>query len=162
MGRNQDILAWNRLGHTLTAPHLDVSAPCDARTRPNKLELIFLDPASRVFYREREHEARLAAASLRYLAAWDPEDRGLASLIGELSMASSDFAALWAEHPVELCTSGTKRYQHPSVGRIDLQFEVLHAPENDGQRILMHTAEPGSPHEDALRLLASQTVTSTD
>ncbi|GAB3308319.1 helix-turn-helix domain-containing protein [Epidermidibacterium keratini] len=159
MGRNQDILAWNRLGHALTAPHLDVAAPCDATSRPNKLQLIFTDPTSRTFYREWEHEARLAVASLRYLAAQFPDDRALAAIIGELSMASSDFAALWADHPVELCASGTKRYQHPDVGRIDLQFEVLHPPENDGQRILVHTAEPGSPHEDSLRLLASQTLT---
>lgn len=161
MGRNQDILAWNRLGQALLAPHIELAAPADPATRPNKVEMIFLDAASRTFYREWEHEARLAAASLRYITAQFPDDRGLATLVGELSMASSDFATLWAEHPVELCTTGLKRYQHPVVGRIDLQFEVLHPPENDGQRILVHTAEPGSPHEDALRLLASQTVSPT-
>jgi len=41
---------------------------------------------------------------------------------------------------------------HPVVGRIDLICEVLVIPERD-QRVVLYTAEPASPSENALRLL---------
>ncbi|RLV48678.1 XRE family transcriptional regulator [Nocardioides mangrovicus] len=154
----QDIVAWNRLGHAVVAPHLDADAPAGP-TPPNKVALLFTDPASRVLHREWEYEATLAVASLQFLSATRAEDPALARLIGELSLASTDFARLWAEHPVQLCTHGLKRYHHPDVGRLDLRFEVLHLPEEDGHRLLLQHAVPGSPDDDALRLLASRTVT---
>lgn len=159
MARNQDILAWNRLGHALLAPHLDFHAPTDPASRPNKVGLIFLDPSSRTLFREWEYEASLAVASLRFVSGRFTDDTTLLAKIGELSTASDDFARLWAEHPVTLCVSGIKRLHHPLVGNLDLDFEVLHAPEDDGSRLLMHTARPGSRDADALALLASQTLT---
>jgi hypothetical protein len=41
---------------------------------------------------------------------------------------------------------------HPQVGRIDVICEVLVVPERD-QRVVLYTAEPGSPSDQALRLL---------
>ncbi|WP_242676697.1 hypothetical protein [Rhodococcus sp. ABRD24] len=49
--------------------------------------------------------------------------------------------------------SGVKQFRHPEVGNFDLSFEVLHLPEANGQRIMTHMAEPGSPAEAALALL---------
>ncbi len=154
----QDIVAWNRLGHAVLADHLDPGAPYGA-TPPNKVELLFTDERARLLHREWEHEACLAVASLRYVSATFADDPRLARLVGRLSLASTDFARLWAEHPVQLCSSGTKRFNHPQVGRLDLQYEVMHLPQDDGSRVLMMHALPGSPDDDALRLLASSTVT---
>ena len=42
---------------------------------------------------------------------------------------------------------------HPEVGDLDLRFEVLHLPDDSGQRLLTHTAAPGS--EAGFRLLAA-------
>ena len=159
MARNQDILAWNRLGHALIAPHLDFHAPNDPATRPTKVALIFLDPQTRTLFREWEYEASLAVASLRFVSGRFTDDTVLMARIGELTTASDDFARLWAEHPVTLCVSGIKRMHHPVVGHLDLDFEVLHAPEDDGSRLLMHTARPGSRDADGLALLASRSVT---
>ncbi|EFG46829.1 hypothetical protein HMPREF0183_1828 [Brevibacterium mcbrellneri ATCC 49030] len=53
------------------------------------------------------------------------------------------------------CTSGTKRLRHPEAGDIELDYEVLHLPEGNGQRPLTHTAERGSTSFAALRLLLS-------
>lgn len=39
------------------------------------------------------------------------------------------------------------------VGDLDLHYEALHLPDSNGQRLLTHTAAPGSPSADALRLL---------
>lgn len=154
----QDIVGWNRLGHALMADHLDAEAPYGAEP-PNKMRLLFTDERSRVLHREWEHEARLAVASIRYVTGRFPDDPALAGLVGDLSAASRDFAQLWAEHPVELCASGVKRYHHPVVGRLDLRYEVLHLPEEDGHRLLLQYAEPGSADDDTLRLLASRSVT---
>ncbi|MBN9621044.1 MAG: helix-turn-helix domain-containing protein [Actinobacteria bacterium] len=154
----QDIVAWNRLGRALLAPHLQADAPYGDNP-PNKVAMIFTDPHARSLHREWEYEANLAVASLRYVSAVFADDADLARLVGELSVASPDFARMWAAHPVELCTHGLKRFHHPLVGHLDLAFEVLHLPENDGHRLLLHHAVPGSADDEALRLLASTTVT---
>ncbi|WP_338104472.1 helix-turn-helix transcriptional regulator [Streptomyces chilikensis] len=153
LGRRNDVLAWNPLGHALLAGHLDPAAPDDPETRPNLLRMLFLDAHTRELYRDWPEEAALAVSSLRYSAAHRPDDRPLAELIGELSIHSHDFAALWARHDVRLCSSGTKRFHHPHVGPLELRYEVLHLPDGDGQRLLTHTAAPGSAAADALSLL---------
>ena len=153
LGRFNDVLAWNRAAHLLFAGHLDFAAPKRAEGRPNNIRMLFLDPHHRALLKEWETEAALAVASLRYVAAQFPDDQRLASLIGELSLNSPEFASLWARHTVKLCTSGTKRYHHPVVGELELDYEVLHLPEGNGQRLLTHTAKPGSASEAGLRLL---------
>ncbi|MDO5084547.1 MAG: helix-turn-helix transcriptional regulator [Arachnia propionica] len=153
LGRFNDILAWNTAGHRLLARHLDVDAPEREDDRPNQLRLLFLDECTRELYPDWDHEAALAVASLRYVAAQFADDRRVVELVGELSMNSQDFARLWAGHDVRLCTSGFKRLRHPEVGEIELGYEMLHLPEGNGQRILTHTAEPGSPSSAALRRL---------
>lgn len=155
LGRFNDILAWNRPGHLLLAGHLDHDAPASEEGRPNQMELLFLDPHTRDLYVDWEEEAALAVSSLRYVAAQFADDRRLVELVGELAMNSPEFARLWAGHDVRLCTSGAKRFRHPEVGELELSYEVLHLPEGTGQRILTHTAEPGSPSFAALRLLTS-------
>jgi MmyB-like transcription regulator ligand binding domain/Helix-turn-helix domain len=153
----QDIIGWNRLGHAVLGGGLPEEAAYSA-TPPNKVALLFTDPAARSLHREWEHEACLAVASLRYVSAVFAADPALARLVGELSLASTDFARLWAEHPVQLCASGVKRFHHPEVGRLDLDYQALHLPEEDGSRLLLMHAVPGSASDDALRLLASRTI----
>jgi transcriptional regulator with XRE-family HTH domain len=143
MDPRSEVLAWNDLGHRLLAGHV--------RGRPNLTRMLFLDAHTRELYRDWEQETARAVASLRFIAGHFRDDRRLAELIGELTLKSPEFAALWAKHPVARCTSGLKRMHHPEVGDLDLRFEVLHLPDDSGQRLLTHTAAPGS--EAALALL---------
>jgi hypothetical protein len=53
-----------------------------------------------------------------------------------------------------------KRLCHPVVGRLQLTYEAMDLPTDPGLTLLAATAEPGSPSEDALKLLASWAVTS--
>ncbi|SFH06892.1 Transcriptional regulator, contains XRE-family HTH domain [Actinopolymorpha cephalotaxi] len=161
LGRRNDVLAWNPLGHALLAGHLDLSAPERPETRPNQMRLLFLDPHIRELYRNWDEEAALAVASLRYTAAQYPDDRLLAELIGDLSINSPEFARLWAKHDVRLCSSGTKRLHHPEVGDLDLHYEVLHLPDSHGQRLLTHTPAVGTGSGDALSLLHRRLPSST-
>lgn len=155
LGRRSEVLAWNPLGHRLLAGHLAADSPDRPSQRPNMTRMLFLDPHTRELYARWEEEARRAVASLRLVAGRAGEDPEMASLVGELTIGSKEFSTLWAKHPVENCMSGTKQLRHPEVGHLELNFEVLAPPDDSGHRILMYTAEPGSPSASALRLLES-------
>ncbi len=154
MGRRTEILAWNRLGHALLAGHYDFTAPSRPADRPNLTRMLFLDPHTRELYARWDEETARAVASLRLVAGRYRDDRELADLVGELTLKSDAFAALWAKHPVHNCLSGRKGFHHPELGDFELEFEILHLPDGAGHRILTYTALPGTPSELTLRLLA--------
>ncbi|HEU5416564.1 MAG TPA: helix-turn-helix transcriptional regulator [Streptosporangiaceae bacterium] len=156
MDRRSDVLAWNRLGHALLAGHLEAGAPDRAAARPNLTRMLFLDPRTRELYPRWAEEAARAVASLRMVAGRYRGDRQLSELVGELTVSSDEFARLWARHPVLNCFAGVKQFRHPVVGDFELDFEVLHLPDDSGQRILTYTAIPGTASEGALLLLASR------
>ncbi|MFI6765089.1 helix-turn-helix transcriptional regulator [Streptomyces sp. NPDC050355] len=156
LGPRFEILAWNRLGHALIAGHLDFDSPGRPLDRPNAQRLLFLDPHTRELYRDRDEEVRRAVSALRVAAGQYPDDPQLTELIGELSMKSTEFSGLWSRHAVGNCTFGTKRFHHPLVGDLELDFEMMQTPDGSGQGVLMYTAAEGSPSEAALRLLAAE------
>jgi transcriptional regulator with XRE-family HTH domain len=153
LGRRSEVLAWNELGHLLFAGHYDRAAPDRPPERPNLTRMLFLDPHTRELYRRWDEEAARAVASLRVAAGRHPDDAGMAALVGELTMKSGEFATYWGEHPVQVCTAGTKYLHHPVVGDLELDYEALHLPGREGQRILTYAAEPGSAADTTLRLL---------
>lgn len=158
MGLRNEVLAWNPLAHVLLAGHADVDAPTRPPDRPNLTRMLFLDPHTRDLYRDWRDEASLAVASLRFIAAQHQDDAELTRLIGELTLKSPDFAAMWAKHPVQQCVSGVKRFRHPEVGNLDLSFEVFHLPGADSQRMMTHTAAAGSTDAAALELLSTSAL----
>jgi transcriptional regulator with XRE-family HTH domain len=162
MDSRSDVLAWNRLGHSLLAGHHDPESPYSPADRPNLTRMLFLDEHTRELYTDWAGEARRSVASLRLVAGRHPHDRRLAELIGELSVRSKEFSALWAGHSVTSCTFGTKCFHHPTVGPLELSFEVLVAPDDAGHRTILYSAAPGSPAEAALRLLAVAPASATD
>ena len=85
-------------------------------------------------------------------AGRDPYDRGLTDLIGEL-------ATRWAAHNVRLHQTGVKCFHHPVVGDLALAFDALSVPADPGLTLTAYTAEPDSPAEEKLRLLASWSAT---
>ncbi|MEV4999917.1 helix-turn-helix transcriptional regulator [Nocardioides sp. LML1-1-1.1] len=156
LGKRTEVLAWNALGHALVAGHLDPRGPEQPDVRPNLTRLLFLDGATRALYPDWATEAARAVASLRLLSGRFADDPPLASLIGELTLKSPEFARMWAEHPVDSCMSGTKLLRHPVLGDLELDFEVLSVPDDSGHRMLTYTAAPDSRAGRVLaRLLAS-------
>jgi uncharacterized protein YndB with AHSA1/START domain len=86
-------------------------------------------------------------------------------LVGELATRSEQFRGWWAVHDVRLHQSGTKHFRHPAVGLLDVAFDAMPLPAREDQDLTMtfYTAEPGSPSDDALKVLASWAATaSTD
>jgi hypothetical protein len=51
--------------------------------------------------------------------------------------------------------TGRKRLQYPIVRDLDLSYEALELPADPGLRINVYTAEPATPSEDPVKLLAS-------
>ncbi|MGX6450262.1 MmyB family transcriptional regulator, partial [Patulibacter sp. S7RM1-6] len=145
LGRRNDVLGWNALGHALLAGHCARDAPGDPASRPNLTRMLFLDPHTRELHARWEEEAARSVATLRLIAGRHPDDAELAGLIGELTVRSAEFAALWAAHPVATCSRGVKRFRHPDVGELELGFEALELPDADGQRLLAYTAPGGGP-----------------
>ena len=80
-------------------------------------------------------------------------------MIGELSTRSENSATWWATHNVRLHRSGAKRFHHPVVGDVSLAFEVMELFADTGLTLTAFTAEPNSPSQDALALLASWAAT---
>ncbi|MEO3869276.1 helix-turn-helix transcriptional regulator [Nonomuraea sp. B12E4] len=154
IGRSTDVLAWNRMGHALLAGHLDFDAPDRPGRRPNVARLVFLDEHTRELYTDWRGKARDTVADLRRSAALHPDDREPAELVGELTMKSRDFAALWSAHPVRVCDHYLRELRHPLVGRLTLYNETLVLPDDDRQRLGLFYAEPDSPSAAGLKLLA--------
>lgn len=159
LGRRTEVLAWNRAGHRLVASHVDFDAPDTPSARPNMTRMLFLDEATRSLYPHWRSEAGRAVASLRLLSGRFADDTGLAALVGELTLKSPEFGAMWAEHPVENCMSGQKTLNHPQLGALELGFEVLTMPDDSGHRILTYTAEPDSEAAAALTRLQRAPLT---
>jgi hypothetical protein len=152
-----DILAANDLGLALFSPiYADPVRP------PNNARFLFLDPHATGFFCDWDKVANDTVALLRAEAGRDPYDRQLSDLIGELSTRSQEFRGRWAAHHVRIHTTGTKRLHHPVVGDLELAFETFPLAADPGQSLLTYTAEPGSPSQDALRLLASWAATTDD
>lgn len=148
LGRRMDVLAWNA---GATALFTDF-ARIPARER-NYLRLLFTDPAVRALHREWEHDAAAAVAALRMQTVQDPDDPELAALVGRLSVQDADFRTWWAARRVNSAAYGTKHYHHPLVGDLTLDCDTWDSSDGSGQRLMVLTAEPGTPSHHALRTL---------
>ncbi|MGI5521553.1 helix-turn-helix transcriptional regulator [Micromonospora sp. CA-259024] len=149
-GRRTDVLAWNQTASALFGDWA-ARAPQDR----NWARITFLDPASPKLFPDWEAKAYDVVGQLRLGAGLHTDDWMLASLIGELSIKSEDFRRLWAAHDVQKKTHGGIRLSHSLVGELTLRYETFALPGDQEQSLSTYHAMPGSPSEEALRLLAS-------
>lgn len=147
---HQNLLATNELGRAFYSPVIGLGGRA-----PNLARFQFLDPAARDFYPDWDLFAAMCVGIMRTEAGRDPHDRVLQDLVGELSTQSEVFRQLWAAHDVRTHGAGTKRFIHPVVGELTLAYEELAITAEPGLVVLIYTAEPGSPTQERLRLLAS-------
>ncbi|WP_432129540.1 helix-turn-helix transcriptional regulator, partial [Streptomyces sp. bgisy082] len=149
-----DLLATN---HLARAFHTDVYA--DPHNQENLARFQFLDPTARRFYPDWDLAADIAVAILRTEAGRDPHDKDLHDLVGELSTRSDAFRTRWGAHNVRHHGTGTKRFHHPAVGDLTLAYEGLEMAAEPGLTLTIYTAEPASPSDEGLRLLATWAAT---
>ncbi|MEV6109364.1 helix-turn-helix transcriptional regulator [Streptomyces sp. NPDC051940] len=149
-----DILASNALARAF---YSDVYAT--PRNQANLARFTFLDPAAHRFYPDWDTAADITVAILRTEAGRNPHDKELHDLVGELSTRSDDFRTRWGAHNVRHHGTGTKKFHHPAVGDLTLAYEGLELAAEPGLTLTVYAAEPGSPSEEGLRLLASWAAT---
>ncbi|GAA5040322.1 transcriptional regulator with XRE-family HTH domain [Thermocatellispora tengchongensis] len=149
-----EVIAWNDLAAALMA---DFSAL--PRRDRNLIRHAFLGPSAdgaRLLLAaeaDRVAFAHGAARRLRAVAARYPGAPEVAELVAELLDGSAEFARLWASHDVSPEPSLRKTLHHRMVGPITLNCHVLDISDRD-QHLVIYTADPGSPAEEALRLLS--------
>ncbi|MET9503790.1 helix-turn-helix transcriptional regulator [Streptomyces sp. NPDC006622] len=147
-----EVIAWNDLAAALME---DFSAL--SRRDRNVVRRAFLQQpgGGRRLYgvSDADEFARTAAQHLRAAAARYPDDPELTELIAELVDGSEEFARLWAAHEVTARPTLCKTFDHPLVGPVTVDCDVLDITDRD-QRVVIYTAAPGSPSEAALRLLS--------
>ncbi|WP_051799971.1 helix-turn-helix domain-containing protein [Catenuloplanes japonicus] len=132
-----DLVGANTLGRALHRP----------------ARFVFLDPAARTYWPDWDEVADDYVNGLRAESGRNPCDRGLTALAEALCAGSAEFRARWERHDVHVRTSGVRRFHHPLVGALELPFESTPLASDPGQTLIMFSAEPGSPSEDAMVLL---------
>jgi len=154
MDAKYEVLAWNDLATVFI---------CDITGEPpgrrNVIRWMFTAAEATTHWDEDQTLAfaRSSVADLRAAAARYPHDRGVQALVAELLACSPRFATMWADHDVEVRRAVTKHIDHPRLGPVALDCQVLHIPDTD-QRLVIYTAPPGSHLHQALRSLRSAPV----
>jgi transcriptional regulator with XRE-family HTH domain len=136
---NYDVIAWTPLAGTL------LGYPRGAR--PNLARRRFLGGP---LHDSAGPFGAIAVARLRAAADRYPRDPGLGGLLAELRANSPEFVALWDTNPVRSPGHRRKTIEHPALGPLDVNCDVLAVPDDD-QEVVFITADPGSASERALR-----------
>ena len=144
---NNDVLAANEAGAALLADLDQWPA-----SRRNTIRYIFLHPTARKLFVNWSSVARDAVAHLRIMVGLRPTDSELAELIEELDTKSEEFPRMWRLHDICSMSTGRKLFDHPSVGQMDLSYEVL-AVSGSAQRLVIYQATAGTRDHDAMLLL---------
>jgi transcriptional regulator with XRE-family HTH domain len=147
--RHLDILVANALAIALTPAF---------RPGVNAVRALFMEPEFRGLYGDWEDAARTAVARLRTLVGREVDDPRFCELASELSARSADFRRMWARHDIQATGARPFTYNHPIVGPLGLQPEMLAIIGTAGQILYLRHAEPGSPSERALSLLAGDSA----
>jgi transcriptional regulator with XRE-family HTH domain len=144
--------AWTLLEHN----DLWAALHGETRRRPgsetNLVWRTFHNDPGRVRHPSPEDHRASLVADLRDVASRYPADRHLAAMIGDLRRSNTDFARLWDGSAVAHHASERKTIDHPQVGAIELDCDVLSLHGAD-LRIIVFTAAPDSEAADKLRLL---------
>jgi transcriptional regulator with XRE-family HTH domain len=109
----------------------------------NMARTLFIDPAARSFYVEWNDIAAATVAQLRLVAGRYPADAEVSALIDDLTATRGEFAELWQAGAVAVRTYGTKRFRHPELGMLTVNYENLELPGDPRQRLIVFTPPTG-------------------
>ncbi|MGO4782789.1 helix-turn-helix transcriptional regulator [Cryobacterium sp. W22_MBD10_FK3] len=145
-----ETLAQNWLGAALLGDHSSYSGL--ARSSVYRW---FTDPADREIYpqadRARHSRAQVAGLRAAYGAAGQNSRAG--ALVRELGKVSAEFTEIWELQDVATRFEDHKTLIHPELGSIELDCQTLFT-EDQGQALLILTAEPRSEAAEKVALLA--------
>lgn len=145
-----DVLAWNALATRFIGDLRSVE-----ESDRNLVRWIFRRPDSDPGWDDPQvlGFARASVADLRAAYGRYPGDPGIEELVADLRASSGRFATMWAAQEVEVRRRLVKRIDHPEVGPLEFECQVLHIAGTD-QRVIVYCAAPGSPTQARFRRLA--------
>ncbi|MFI8436163.1 helix-turn-helix domain-containing protein [Streptomyces sp. NPDC079020] len=141
----RDVLAWNDAAVRLITDF--AALPVAHR---NLAWFAYGDPRARELFVDWDAVARGNAHRLRDALAADPHDARGNRLVAELTAHSQEFAAAWEDHDVRGPGTGHKDLDHPSAGRLRLDYTVYVIPGARALELVVMTAPEGSPSHRAL------------
>ncbi len=150
LGHRGEVLARNALLRAV------LGRPLEPGT--SFVRFLFGDPIARERIVNWADFASASVAALRREAGRRPHDRALTALVDELRVVDPDAARWWEDHAVRDYASVAKRIRHPEAGALCFDIEIVAAPHDPEQRLVVYTAEPGSATARVLPLLASWDV----
>ncbi|MFG2076257.1 helix-turn-helix transcriptional regulator [Nonomuraea maritima] len=139
-----DLLAYNRAYANLVGGLDDL--PDEER---NSIWLLFTRPGMRALLLDWQREARDILGQFRAAAGKNPDDPRTTALVDALLAASPAFASMWSAHPIKAFASATKHFNHPHVGRIDINYTKLAVAEDVTQHLVVFLP---ATRDDAKRL----------
>lgn len=151
----QTVVAQNPLNVALLGP-LAGAPGHDA----NFLWHWFTDDSYRQLYGENDCDelGRGYVADLHVSVAQRGADPGARTLVDALTAASAEFREIWVRQEVAVKHTTAKVLQHPRVGRLDLDCDVVVSPPS-GQRLVLFRGRPGTDATvrlEMLRVLGTQ------
>ncbi|GID32808.1 helix-turn-helix transcriptional regulator [Paractinoplanes brasiliensis] len=146
LGRRGEVLAGNAL---LTAVLGRALSPGTSFTR-----FLLQDPVARARIVNWVDFAEWAVAALRRETSRLPGDRALEALVTELRR-DPQVDAWWRDHRIRDFVPARKQIDHPRAGRLSFQVELLIAPHDPHQRMVVYTVQPDSETAGLLPLLAA-------
>jgi transcriptional regulator with XRE-family HTH domain len=142
-----DILAWNQAYDHLIGPLGDLSYE-----ERNSLWRMFTSPTCRAATLDWEEGVRRMVGEYRAAMAEHVAEPAWKCLVSRLSKASPEFAKLWERHEVANPENLTKRYLHPDVGLLRLNYTHLWLGQRLGTRMTTYTPADDETRERLFRL----------
>ncbi len=147
LGCRGEVLACNGLVAAVLGPKV---APGTSFFR-----FFFLDPMARERVVNWKVFAQACVGALRHEHGRRPDDGKRRDLVEELRAADVDVRRWWDDHSVRDYASVSKRIRHPDAGDLSFDIEILMAPQDPDQRLVVYTAEPDSATARLLPILAT-------
>lgn len=146
LGRRGEVLAGNAL---LTAVLGRALTPGTSFTR-----FLLQDPVAHARIVNWVDFAEWSIAALRRETSRLPGDRALHALVTDLRR-DPQVDAWWRDHRIRDFVPTRKQVDHPQAGRLSFQVELLIAPHDPHQRMVVYTVQPDSETARLLPLLAA-------
>ncbi len=144
LGHDLGVMARNKLAEHL---HSGFSVT------DNSARMCLLDEAGRRFYRDWEDVAADCVGNLRFSLGLWPSSRPLLDVVAELRSNSVDFELLWEAQTVRVKRTMLKRFHHPVVGDLDVDYQSFDVRGSDGQQLVVFTAPADTLTADRLAKL---------
>ena len=142
-----DLLAYNRV-YASGFPELE-SVPIEDR---NALWLLFTHPRWRTSVLDWEDAGARMVAQFRAAMAEHLAEPAWKSLVARLHRASPEFGVIWKQHDVQGPESRAKRFLHPDVGLLVMDYTYLWLAPRLGTRLVTYTPADAETRERLERL----------